>query len=119
MTVVGIKLLAVVLGCVVLCTLPVPLAEVEADDPYVVTVVVVMGNENGNFDREDELAAVLVGCGVTTTVVLLVSTEVRDSVATTLVVWLIARMHGIIPVCFPVFVTKEVATCGVPFMVVG
>ena len=84
--VVGIKLLAVVLGCVVLCTLPVPLA-------VVVMVVVVMGNENENFvSMGDEFAAVLVGCGVTTTVVLFVSTEVRDTVATILVVRLIARM---------------------------
>lgn len=97
--VVGIKLLAVVLGSVVLCTLPVPLAEVEADDPCVVrpmlavVVVVVMGNENENFvSMGDEFAAVLVGCGVTTTVVLFVSTEVRDTVATILVVRLIARM---------------------------
>ena len=81
--VVGIKLLAVVLGCVVLCTLPVSLA----------VVVMVMGTENENFvSMGDELAAVVVGCGVTTTVVLFVSTEVRDTVATILVVRLIARM---------------------------
>jgi hypothetical protein len=67
MIVVGIKLLAVVLGWVVLYTLPVPLAKFEADDPCVVspmlavTVVVVMGIENENFVAGDEFAAVLVG----------------------------------------------------------
>ena len=71
----------------------------DGGDPCVVrpmlavVVVVVMGIENENFvSMGDEFAAVLVGCGVTTTVVLFVSTEVRDTVATILVVRLIARM---------------------------